>query len=104
MNMAEESLKFKTKKGLYWKAFEQASLYGMQFVVGIVMARLLSPTDFGTAALPAVFLSIAQVFIDSGFSQALIRKPELSVSDLSTELMNVMSLKHKIVMEVFQNE
>lgn len=77
-------LKHKTKVGLYWKFFEQFSLYGMQFVIGIVMARLLSPSDFGTAAIPAVFVSIAQVFLDSGFALALIRKPEVTEKDLST--------------------
>ena len=79
-----ENLKHKTKVGIYWKFFEQFSTYGMQFVVGIVMARLLSPEDFGTAALPAVFLAIAQVFIDGGFALALIRKTEVSEKDLST--------------------
>lgn len=59
-------------------------MYGMQFIIGIVMARLLDPADFGTAALPAVFVAIAQVFIDSGFALALIRKPEVTNKDLST--------------------
>ena len=56
----------------------------MQFVIGIVMARLLSPSDFGIVALPAVFIAIAQVFIDSGFALALIRKTEVVEKDLST--------------------
>ena len=77
-------LKYKTKVALYWKFFEQFSLYAMQFVIGIVMARLLSPSDFGIAALPTVFLSIAQVFIDGGFALALIRKSDVTEKDLST--------------------
>lgn len=81
--MAEESLKYKTKVGLYWKTVEQLSLYAMQFVVGIAMARMLSPSDYGIAALPAVFMSIAQVFIDGGFGLALIRKPEVTKEDLA---------------------
>ena len=81
--MAETSLKYRTKLGLYWKTVEQVSLYAMQFVVGIVMARLLSPKDYGIAALPAVFMSIAQVFIDGGFGLALIRKPEVTKEDLA---------------------
>lgn len=79
-----EDLKHKTKVGLYWKFVEQFSVYGMQFLVGIVMARLLSPSDFGIAVLPAVFIAVAQVFIDSGFALALIRKPEVTEEDLST--------------------
>lgn len=81
--MAGESLKYRTKIGLYWKTIEQVSLYAMQFVVGIVMARLLSPEDYGIAALPAVFMAIAQVFIDGGFGAALIRKPKVTKEDLA---------------------
>ena len=55
----EENLKGKTKKGLYWSFFNQFSNYGMNFIVGIVMARLLSPTDYGITALPAVFMAVA---------------------------------------------
>ena len=79
-----DNLKHKTKVGLYWKFIEQFSMYGVQFLIGIVMARLLSPSDFGIAALPAVFIAIAQVFIDSGFALALIRKSEVTEKDLST--------------------
>lgn len=82
--MSEESLKYKTKKGLYWRFLDQFANYGMQFVVGIIMARLLSPSDYGITALPAVFLAVAGVFIDGGFSAALIRKKELTEKDLST--------------------
>lgn len=82
--MSDESLKSKTKKGLYWKFAEQFSNYGVQFIIGIFMARMLSPEDFGLTALPAVFLSISAIFIDSGFSGALIRKTDLTERDLST--------------------
>lgn len=82
--MEGENLKHKTKVGLYWKLFDQFAQYGMQFVVGIVMARLLSPEDFGITALPAVFMAVASVFIEGGFGQALVRKPNLTEKDLST--------------------
>jgi len=84
--MAEESLKNKTKKGIFWTTINSFFSYGIQFVIGIVMARMLTPDDYGIAALPAVFLAIAGVFIDSGFSGAMIRKPELTEHDLSTSL------------------
>lgn len=80
----EDNLKHKTKIGLYWSFFSQFANYGMQFIVGIVMARLLSPSDFGITALPAVFMSVASVFIDGGFGMALVRKKELTDKDLST--------------------
>ena len=82
--MAEISLKQKTKRGLYWKFAEQFSNYGVQFVIGIILARLLSPSDYGITALPAVFIAIAGVFTSAGFSDALVRKPELKEEDLST--------------------
>lgn len=79
-----ETLKQQTKKGLYWSFFNQFSNYGMQFCVGIVMARLLTPSDYGITALPAVFMAIAAIFQDSGMAGALIRKPDLEEKDLST--------------------
>lgn len=79
-----ETLKQQTKKGLYWSFFNQFSNYGMQFCVGIIMARLLTPSDYGITALPAVFMAIAAIFQDSGMAGALIRKPDLEEKDLST--------------------
>lgn len=82
--MSEESLKQQTKIGLYWKFAEQFSNYGIHFIIGIVMARLLSPSDYGITALPAVFIAVAGVFANAGFSTAMVRKPELTEYDLST--------------------
>ena len=82
--MNDSNLKYKTKKGLYWKFAEQFANYGMQFVIGIVMARLLSPSDYGITALPAVFLAVAGIFAGAGFGTAMVRKPELTEEDLST--------------------
>lgn len=79
-----DNLKQQTKKGLYWKFAEQFSNYGIQFIIGIVMARLLSPSDYGITALPAVFMAISGIFISGGFGSALIRKPDLEERDLST--------------------
>lgn len=82
-----ETLKQQTKKGLYWSFFNQFSNYGMQFCVGIVMARLLTPSDYGITALPAVFMAIAGVFQDSGMAGALIRKTQTEERDYSTLFM-----------------
>lgn len=82
--MAEQDLKQKTKKGLYWKFAEQFANYGMQFIIGIFMARLLSPSDYGITALPAVFFAVAGIFAEAGFGTAMVRKPELKEEDLST--------------------
>lgn len=85
--MAEEkqgNLKGQAKKGLYWKAIEMFAKYGINFVISILMARMLDPHDYGVAALPALFLTVITIFTDSGFTPALVRKPELTESDLTT--------------------
>lgn len=79
-----DSLKQKTQKGLAWSMIERFATAGVQFLFGIILARLLSPEDFGVITMPMVFLAVAQCFIDSGFSGALIRKPDLTEEDLST--------------------
>lgn len=79
-----DNLQQKTKKGLVWSMIERFATQGVQFLFGIILARLLSPDDYGIIAMPLVFLAIAQCIIDSGFSTALIRKPELTEDDLST--------------------
>lgn len=79
-----ESLKQQTKKGLYWKLAEQFASYGMQFVIGIILARLLSPSDYGIIAIPVVFFCIAFILAGSSFSTAMIRKPDLTEEDICT--------------------
>lgn len=82
--MPEENLKHKTKVGMYWTFLNQSANQVIAFIVGIIMARLLSPEDYGITALPAVFLAVAGIFMNAGFSQALVRKPEVTEKDLST--------------------
>lgn len=79
-----ENLKTKTQKGIVWSFIERFATQGVQFLFGIILARILSPEDYGIIAMPLVFLAIAQCFIDSGFSSALIRKQNLTEDDLST--------------------
>lgn len=68
------SLKVKTLRGLFWSSIERFSLQGVQFIINIIMARLLLPADYGLVGMLAIFLSISQVFIDGGFGDALIQK------------------------------
>lgn len=79
-----ESLKDKTSKGLLWSAVERFSVQGIQFLVMLVMARLLTPEDYGLVGMAAVFNAIAGSLVDSGFSQALIRKQNRTDLDKST--------------------
>ena len=79
-----ESLKGKTAKGVLWSSVERFSTQGVQFVIMIVMARLLTPKDYGLIGMLAIFLAVSQSLIDSGFSQALIRKQQRTETDNST--------------------
>jgi teichuronic acid exporter len=78
------SLKDKTVSGLIWSFAEKFSSQLITFIVGIVLARLLSPEEFGLVGMLAIFISISQIFIQSGFNQALIRKKDCSDADYST--------------------
>lgn len=79
-----ESLRNKTVKGVVWSSVERFSVQGVQFLVMLVIARILSPTDLGLVGMLAIFLAVAQSLIDSGFSQALIRKQDRTDVDNST--------------------
>lgn len=79
-----ESLKSKTLKGAIWTLLERLGTQVIGFVVTIVLARLLSPTDYGVIGMLAVFMSISQMFIDFGFGSALIRKKDRTDVDFST--------------------
>lgn len=70
--------------GLKWSALERISVQGIQFLIGVILARLLPPSDFGVIAMLTIFLAISQTIIDGGFSNALIRKVDRSEADYST--------------------
>lgn len=78
------SLKQKTISGLLWSFIDSIAGQGISFIVGIILARLLSPKEFGLIGMLAIFIAISQSFIDSGFRQALIRKQNCSQADYST--------------------
>ncbi|MBR1550966.1 MAG: lipopolysaccharide biosynthesis protein [Muribaculaceae bacterium] len=77
-------LKKKTVKGVVWSTAENFSMIGINFIVGIILARLLSPSDYGLIAMITIFMAISQAFIDSGFRNALIRKPTITDADYCT--------------------
>ena len=79
-----ESLTDKTLKGTFWSFAERFTAQGIHFLVMIVIARLLSPKEFGLIGMLVIFLAVAQSLIDSGFSQALIRKQNRTDVDKNT--------------------
>ncbi len=81
---ADLNLKEKTIAGLSWSFVDNFSRQGITFLTGIILARLLSPHDFGLVGLLAIFIAISQTLIDSGFGVALIRKQNCTQADYST--------------------
>ncbi|MBQ9207649.1 MAG: lipopolysaccharide biosynthesis protein [Treponema sp.] len=69
---------------LIWKFLERGGVQGVQFVLSIILARLVSPSDYGIIALLLVFIQIANVFIQNGFNTALIQKKESDDIDFSS--------------------
>jgi len=78
------TLKQKTVSGLLWSFVDSIAGQGIIFIVGIILARLLSPKEFGLIGMLTIFIAISQSFIDSGFRQALIRKQNCTEVDYST--------------------
>jgi O-antigen/teichoic acid export membrane protein len=77
-------LKEKTISGMIWSFSDSMAGQVIQFIVGLILARILTPAEFGLVGMITVFIAVSQSFIDSGFSQALIRKPDVSENDYST--------------------
>ena len=82
--MAEQSLKDKTVKGVGWSAIDNIAQYAVSFVVGIVLARLLSPDDYGLIGIIAIFTAVSFALVNGGFTNALIRKKEVIDDDYNT--------------------
>ncbi len=70
--------------GLFWKFGERVMSQGVSFLISLVLARLLSPDDYGIIAIVTVFINLAAVFISSGFATALIQKKDATSADFST--------------------
>lgn len=79
-----DDLKNKSVKGMSWSFAEQFLTRGFNLVIGIILARLLSPTDFGLVGMFGIFIAISQLFIDGGLASALIREKKPSEKDFST--------------------
>lgn len=78
------NIKNKIISGVFWKFMERMLAQMVSMVVAIVLARLLSPSDYGTIALVTIFITIADVFISNGFGSALIQKKDADNVDFST--------------------
>lgn len=82
--MTKSSLKDKTVRGVGWSAIDNVAQYAVSFLVSIVLARLLSPDDYGLIGLTAIFVAISNTLINGGFADALIRKKDITEIDYNT--------------------
>lgn len=90
--MSEQSLKDKTVTGTFWSAADTFLGQGVTFVVGIILARMLSPSEYGLIGIVLIFTIILSGVVDSGFSNALIRKTETTDNDYNTMFITNMAM------------
>jgi len=74
----------KAASSLMFKLLESFGMQGIAFVVGLVLARLLDPTDYGVLGMLTVFIAFSQVFVQSGLNTALIQKKDADETDFSS--------------------
>lgn len=77
-------LREKTLSSIKWGTFANVAVMVMKFAFGIVWARVLDPADFGIVSMVTIFFTLSSIFIDSGMGQALIRKKNLTDTDISS--------------------
>jgi len=82
--MSETSLRNKTIRGVGWSAADAFLGQGITFVVGLVLARLLSPEEYGLISICLIFTTVLNGIVDSGFSNAIIRKKDATNEDYNT--------------------
>ena len=82
--MAEENLRNKTLKGVGWTAAQSIVSHGVGFIIGVILARLLSPEAYGMVGMVMVVQAILGIFVDGNFGASLIRKPTVTEEDYNT--------------------
>ncbi len=78
------TLKDKTINGIGWSAIDNIAQHSVTFVVGIILARILSPDDYGLIGVIMIFTNVCQTIINAGFTTALIRKHNATEDDYNT--------------------
>lgn len=77
-------IKKKTLSSLIWNALQRFGTIGINFISNIILARLLTPDDFGAIGMLMIFIALSNTFIDGGFGSALIQKKDPTQEDYST--------------------
>ena len=82
--MSQDNLKSKTIKGAGWSAADAFLAQGVSFIIGLVLARLLSPEEYGLIGIVMIFVTVLNSVVDCGFSTAVIRKQDANDDDYNT--------------------
>lgn len=96
-----DELRKKTLVGSFWMMIERFGYLTIQFVSNLVLARLLMPEDFGTIGIMMVFITLSNVFIDSGFGASLIQKKNITEEDKSTVFFTNLLLAVAVYLIIF---
>lgn len=99
--MSNQSLKDKTVKGVGWSAIDNVAQRGVSFFVSIILARLLSPDDYGLLGIVMIFTAISGSFVDGGFTTALIRKKNASDDDYNTVFLSNLAMSLLLYFIIF---
>lgn len=92
-----ESLRSQTIKGTAWSFVDGVLGQGVTFLVGLVLARILTPQDYGILAYLLIIIAVSNSFVDSGFSSALIRKQDASDTDYNTAFLTNLGISFLLV-------
>lgn len=96
-----ESLKSKTVKGVGWSFADSLGSQGITFIVGLVLARMLTPAEYGLIGIILIFVNIFNSIVNSGFSAALIRKKDATDDDYSTVFITNMAISVVLAIALF---
>lgn len=96
-----ESLKSKTVKGVGWSFADSLGSQGITFIVGLVLARMLTPAEYGLIGIILIFVNVFNSIVNSGFSAALIRKKDATDDDYSTVFITNMAISVVLAIALF---
>lgn len=96
-----QPVRSKILHGIVWNFIEKVLMRGWGFIIGVILARLLAPSDFGLIGMLAIFISISNVFIEGGLAKALIQRQQCSEIDYSTALVSNVGMSLLIYVALF---
>ena len=99
--MTETDLRSRTIRSLVWRLFEQGGSAIIQLVVQVVMARLLTPSEFGALAIMLVFVNVGNVVVQSGLNTAIIQAPDVTDEDFDTVFWMSLAISLVLYLAVF---